>query len=262
MQQVWQLNITIKYYLFLHGYNDNTLELCFGNKDKHKKIIGQFIQNKAAVANDGIRGLYRLVESGKVSPETIQDYTYLVYNNRLEILYGYKDTQNTSTKVEYAKVKEGYKDIIQSANKFYDIVLVDLDKGLQEPMIKEILNISDVIVCNVEQKLDMINDFKKLKEESDITTKNNLVLNIGRFNEESKYTIKNISRYLKIKKDITFIPYNTLYFEAASEEDVSELFLRIRKLSETDKNAIFKKQVDNAVEKIIYKMQEVQMKIR
>lgn len=247
--------------MYLHGYNDNSLELCFGNQDKNKNIIKQLLQTQTAVANDGIRGLYRIVGSGKISPETIQDYTHLVFRNRLEILYGYKDTQDTSTKVEYSKVKESYKDIIQNASKFYDIVLVDLDKGLKDPMIKQILNISDVIVCNIGQKMDMINDFKKLKEESDIAAKKNLMLNIGRLDEESKYTVKNISRYLGMRKDVTIIPYNTLYFEAASEEDVSEFFLKIRRLNELDRNAIFAKQVKDTVGKIIYKMQEVQMKM-
>lgn len=201
------------------------------------------------------------MSSGKATPELIQDYTYLVYRNRLEILYGYKDSGSQTDQEEYLRIKDNYKDIIQQANKFYDIVLVDLDKGLEDTMVKQVLNISDVIVYNIEQKLNMINDFKKLKSESDISVKNNVLLNVGRTDDESKYTVKNISRYLGSKKDIIAIPYNTLYFEASSEENVSELFLRIRKLSINDKNAIFSEQVKDAVEKIIYKLKEVQMKI-
>ncbi len=211
------------------------------------------------VADTGISGLFRIANSGKTTPEIIQNYTHIVYKNRLEILYGYKDSKDEQETSKFSI--NTYKEIIQNANKFYDIVLVDLDKGLNNEIVKPILNTSDVIVYNIEQKLDMINDFKELKENSDITKKNNIVLNIGRLDEESKYTVKNIARYLGIRKDVTMIPYNTLFFEAASEEKVSEFFLKIRKLNETDKNAIFWKQVKETVGKIIYKLQEVQMKI-
>ena len=120
---------------------------------------------------------------------------------------------------------------------------------------------SDVIVVNVEQKIDMINDFNELKNSEELLSKNNIILNIGRFDHFSKYSVKNISRYLGIKKDISVIPYNTLYFEAASEEDVADLFLKIRKVDETDRNANFVKEVKQAVEKIVYKLQELQMRM-
>lgn len=219
------------------------------------------MKNAAVLADTGIRGLSRVAGSGKVTPETIQDYTHLVYRNRLEVLYGYKDKNEENAVEKYLKVKENYKDIIQNANKFYDIVIVDLNKGIEDKISKEILNISDVIVYNIEQKLNMINEFKQLKQESDIMTKKNVVLNIGSLDIDSKYTIKNIARYLGIKKYITSIPYNTLFNEASSEEEVADLFLKIRKLSVTDRNAIFYKQVQQAVEVILYKLQDVQMKM-
>lgn len=247
--------------MFLHGHNDDALELCFGKQEKNRNFIRQIVKGPNVVSNDGIKGISRIVSSGKATPELVQDYTYLVYRNRLEILYGYKDSGSQTDQEEYLRIKDNYKDIIQQEDKFYDIILVDLDKGLEDKMVRQVLNISDVIVYNIEQKLDMINDFKKLKSESDILAKNNVLLNIGRMDAESKYTVKNISRYLGVKKDIIAIPYNTLYFEASSEENVSELFLRIRKLSVNDKNAIFSEQVKDVVEKIIYKLKEVQMKI-
>lgn len=260
MQQVWQLNTITKYCLFLHGYDDNTLESCFGKQDKNKGLINKLVKNETVSTDNGIEGLSRLAIGGKMTPEIIQNYTNLIYRNRLEVLYGYKYVQNRSSKEEYFKIKDYYKQIIQNANKYYDIVLVDLDKELNDDMIKQILNISDVIVYNIEQKMNMIEQFKNLREMQNVQNKNNIILNIGRFDESSKYTIKNISRYLGIKRDITQVPYNTLFFEASSEEKVADLFLKIRNVSEQDKNWAFVKQVKESVEKIIYKMQEVQMR--
>ena len=210
--------------------------------------------------DSGIEGLSRIAIGGKITPEIIPSYTKLVYRNRLEVLYAYKYIQNRTTKEEYLKIKDYYKQIIQNADKHYDIVLVDLDKGLDDDMVKKILDISDVIVYNIEQRMNMIDQFKNLKEKLAIQDKNNIVLNIGRFDENSKYTVKNISRYLGIRRDIMTVPYNTLFLEASSEEKIADLFLKIRNVSETDKNASFVKQVKEAVEKIIYKLQEVQMR--
>ena len=79
------------------------------------------------------------------------------------------------------------------------------------------------------------------------------------FGEE--YSIKNIARYVGIKKNIIAIPYNTLYFEAANEETVADLFLKIRKVDPTDRNANFVNEVKQAGEKIIYKLQELQIRM-
>lgn len=119
---------------------------------------------------------------------------------------------------------------------------------------------SDIVVYNVEQKINMINDFIEVKTKLPNDNKGNFILNIGRFDSFSKYSIKNISRYVGIKSDmISAIPYNTLYFEAASEEEVADLFLRIRKTNENERNGSFVKLVQEAGEKIIYKIKELQM---
>lgn len=246
--------------MFLHGYNDNTLELCFGSQDKNRSFINKLMKNTNTVSDNGIEGLSKIANSGKITPEIIQNYTHVVYRNRLEILYGYRHMQEISAKEEYLKTVEFYKDIIQNASKYYDMVLVDLDKRLNNDIAKKILKLSDVLVYNVEQKMDMIKEFLKIREELDTQSKSKMVLNVGRFDENSKYTIKNISRFTGVRRDLSVIPYNTLFFEAASEEKVADLFLKIINVSESDKNAKFIKQVKETVEKIIYKMQEVQMK--
>lgn len=119
---------------------------------------------------------------------------------------------------------------------------------------------SDIVVYNVEQKINMINDFIEVKTKLPNNNKGNFILNIGRFDSFSKYSIKNISRYVGLKSDmISAVPYNTLYFEAASEAEVADLFLRIRKVNENERNGGFVKWVKDAGEKIIYKIKELQM---
>ena len=240
-------------------YNDNSLELCFGGTDKNKKLVNRLLSNPTVTVDSGIEGLSKMVYSGRMTAEIIQNYTKVIYKNRLEILYGYREATDRPSKDEYMKIRDKYKDVVQNASKFYDMVFVDLDKGLENDMIRQVLSISDVIVYNVEQKINMINEFVRLKNENDKKQTRNLILNIGRFDSFSKYTIKNISRYVGIRRDITAIPYNTLFFEASSEENVADLFLKIRNVSDADRNAGFMKAVQDSVQKIIYKVQELQM---
>lgn len=242
-------------------YNDNTLELCFGATDKNKNLIKTFIKTPNVAVDNGIEGLSKIVNSGRISPDSIQNYTHIIYKNRLEILYGYKENLERPSEEEFLKVYEHYKEIIQNANKFYDMVFIDLEKGTKGDIIREILGISDVIVVTVEQKIGMINDFMEIKKKEPLFQEDNIILNIGRFDGFSKYSIKNISRYVGIKRDISVIPYNTLYFEAASEEGVADLFLKMRRTDEADRNGSFMKATKEAVEKIIYKLQELQMKM-
>ena len=76
-----------------------------------------------------------------------------------------------------------------------------------------------------------------------------------------KYNVKNISRYLRERRDIFCVPYNTLFFESCSEGKVAELFLRIRKVDPEDRNATLMEELKRFSEGLLYKMKELQVKI-
>lgn len=240
-------------------YNDDTLELCFGGLNDNKKLLKKLMQNTSVAVDNGIEGLSKMANSGRMTPDIIQNYTKVVYKNRLEVLYGYKEALDRPTKEEYIKLKDKYKEIIQNASKFYDMVFVDVGKGLEDDFVKQILKTSDLVVINTEQKIGMINEINELIHSN--LRNDNFIINIGRFDSYSKYSVKNISRFLGIKRDISVIPYNTLYFEAASEESVADLFLKIKNVREGDRNKAFVTETKSAVEKIVYKLQELQMKM-
>ena len=58
------------------------------------------------------------------------------------------------------------------------------------------------------------------------------------------------------------MPYNTLFFEAANEAGVPDLFLKLKKLSDyDDRNAIFLEEVKRASENIVYRLQEIEARM-
>ena len=93
-----------------------------------------------------------------------------------------------------------------------------------------------------------------------LNSKKTLLL-IGRYDKYSKYTIKNISRYMNEKNKVSTIPYNTLFFEACEEAKLPDLFLRLRKVDEEDRNAFFISEVKRTSDNIIYRLQDLAMKM-
>ena len=84
---------------------------------------------------------------------------------------------------------------------------------------------------------------------------------IGRYDKFSKYNVKNISRYLGERNKVSTIPYNTLFFEACEEATVPDLFLKLRRTEEDDRNGFFMGEVKRTVENIIYRLEDLAMKM-
>lgn len=229
--------------------NDETLENCYWER-KTGELVKEFTGNKKDIVS-GIDGLVNLATSNKINPESVTNYTRLVFpDNRLEVLSGSIEEDEE----QYKKVRETYKDVIKIADNFYDYVFVDLNKGLKKDYIREVLKASDLIVVNLSQGLRALNNFEELRKENELLKRDNVMVLLGRYDKESKYNSKNIARTLGYKSEVNVVPYNTLFFEACSEGKIVDFFLKCRKINPTDKNAIFieevKKTTDTIIEKI------------
>ncbi len=238
------------------GHKDTTLDRCFWEERKQKKNLGLFGPNTNIAMEDGIVGLETLMKSNRVSPEQITNYTKIIFKERLEILPSFK-----GEKLEYDELKMNYPDIISLANNYYDLVLVDLDEKLGEEISNQILEKSNLIVACLSQRLASINNFMKIREEVPIFNSPKTLLLIGRYDKYSKYTVKNITRYMGEKNKVSTIPYNTLFFEACEEAKVPDLFLRLRKVDEDDRNSLFVAEVKRTADNIMYRLQDLAMKM-
>ena len=236
---------------------DDPLKECFWVTKKKKRNLGIFGPNAALEVETGVEGLVRVIRSNKISPDIITNYTKVVFKDRFEILLGCKIPPSDGTIIE-----KFYPSIIKAANQYYDIVFVDLDENVDEETRKTIIHDSDIVVINISQRLRSINKFMELKSENQILASQKSLILIGRYDKYSKYNSKNISRYLGEKNQVLTIPYNTLFFEATEEAGVPDLFLKFRRnLDPEDRNAFFIEEIKRASENIIYRLQDLQMKI-
>ena len=239
------------------SFNDDTLKNCFFEEDKKtKKNLGLFGANSNSIAlQSGIEGLDRIVRSNRVTPEIITDYTKIVFKDRLEVLLGYDGDRQT-----YLQISESYQKIIELADRYYDIVLVDLDTTIAKELQDEIIKISNILVVTLSQRLRALNNFIQIKERNPLFKDPKVLLLIGRYDKFSKYTSKNISRYLGEKNQVLTLPYNTQYFEACEEARVPDMILKLRKIDSEDRNAFFISEVNRLSENILYRLQVLQQR--
>ena len=238
------------------GYNDKSLENCFWQQKIVKKRSGLFGPNTKLDLEEGISGLTKIMRSNKLSPDIVKNYTKTVFKDRLEILSTYQDVKS-----QYPEIRNSYAEIINLANKYYDLVLVDLDKQVEDDISEAILRNSNLVVINLSQRISSINNFMESREQNQILQSKKTMLLIGRYDKYSKYNIKNISRYLGEKNKVSTIPYNTLFFEACEEATVPDLFLRLRKrIDDDDRNSFFMEEVKRTTGNIIYRLEDLQMK--
>lgn len=234
------------------SYNNDTIKNCYWGQANQKKGLLFKHENQVSLDN-GIESLAKIVKSNKITPEVITDYTKIVFKNRLEILLGFEQFVNFSEE----EIGKTYADIIKLANEYYDIVFVDLDNELDKNASNEILEMSDIVILTASQKIKSINALKKFKTE---TLKKKCMFLIGKYDRKSKFTTKNLTRYLGEKKEILAIPYNTLFFEAAEEANVPDLFLKLRNIKDqADENQYFVNQIKKVSEEILNKIQETLM---
>lgn len=243
----------IKVLLVSTSFNDKLIKDSFW-KEKKKSTFGFISNNNSALDNNGIEGLDRIIRSNKVSPEIIKDYTHVVLTGRLEVLLGLEDSQG-----QYDLIKERYSQIISLAGKYYDLVIVDLDNKVGQQTVVDILKVSDIVVSTVSQRAKKIEKLQEMINKREILKKENTIITLGRYMEDTKYNMKNISRnLLKIKDLVNTIPYNNLFFEATQEAMVIDLLLNLTKVKERDTNYFFVQEIKRLYETIQLKLNQNQ----
>ncbi len=239
----------VKVLLVSTSFDDRIIKDSFW-KEKKKSTFGLFTNGNVGLDNNGIEGLDRVIRSNKVSPEIIKDYTQVILTGRFEILLGIEDSQG-----QYDLMKERYSQIISLAGKYYDFVIVDLDNQVGEQTVVDILKNSDIVVATVSQRAKKIEQLLDLINTNNMVNKDNTIITLTKYMEDTKYNIKNISRtLLKSKNLVNTIPYNNLFFEASQEASVIDLFLNLTKIKERDTNYFFLQEIKRLYETIQLKL--------
>lgn len=247
-----------KILLISADFNNTAIENCFGSQESNKSILKDLIKSPQITLDSGINGLLKLANSNRIAPETIHDYTKIIFKNRLEVLYSPMNIIDESQKIS---LMESFKNIISNAVRYYDQVIVDLKKGLKYTQQLEILEMSDVIVENIDQGTRTIENFLSRNETKKLLNENKVIWNICRYDKNSKYNIKNLTRNVLKRQFVYETDYNTLIFEASQEGNIPDMLMRFRTLKGEDENSLFLSNIKELIEGIILKYNQVRMKV-
>lgn len=238
------------------GFNDKTVENCFWEQDKGTGI--QIVEGPKVNLNSGTEGLIKIIQSNRTSANIVSDYAKVVFKDRFDIL----PSPESTNLEEYNRIAKYYPDIANIANRDYNLVLVDINKKMDVATQQRLLELSDVVVVVLKQGADVIENVQKLRQNHEVFRKNNVIFLIGKWDKFSKYNTKNITRELKEKKEVCAISYNTLFYDASTEGKVADFFLRYRSITDkSDRNLVFMEEAKRTCDTIIYKLQELQMRM-
>ena len=240
-----------KILLISTDFIDKTLENCFWNSNN--KRFSLFTKANVMDVSNGLEGLVRTFASNRASKDVIRSYTKPVLNERLDILQAPK----TVNYKDYCNIANYYSQIAEVANSYYDIVLIDLSKKIPKEAKEKVLVISDLIVVNLLQNMNSISNFMKLKTQNEFFNKKNVLIMLGKYNPNSKFSNKNVARLLREKNIPMIVPYNILFADECFDGRIIDYFLKIQRVQGYDnKDTYFIKQLRSTSEALEYKMQE------
>ena len=239
------------------GFMDKTIENCFWQPNR-ENALNLIPGMRQSTFNSGVEGLVKIIQSNRTSANIVSDYARVVFRDRLDVL----PAPRTDNIEDYNRTTEFYAQLARIASRDYDLVFIDIDKRMPEKSKQDILMQSDAIVLTLKQGLDSMRDIIELRRSDENFQKNNVILLAGKYDKFSRYNVTNMSRELREKRKMLAVPYNTLFFEAASEGAVADFFIKYRGITDqTDRNFIFMQETKRACDEILFKLQELQMRV-
>jgi hypothetical protein len=217
-------------------------------------------QNTAATdATNGIEGLMRMFSSNRVDADAIASYVRPVLKDRLDVLLPLK----SRSKEEFQNAAKFYSPIIDAANKYYDLVLVDMCKDVLPETRDTIMNLSSLVVVGLNQNSNSIKEYIKLKEKDEKFRKNNVITALMKYDDASMFNAKNMARELKEKDLPLLVPYNIHFNDECSSGRILDFLLKSHSLHFTDRpDGYFYNTVKDTVDRIDTLRQQVDYGLR
>lgn len=238
-------------------FDDDTMERGFWKVEKKDSFANQINKGKMDIAS-GAEGLISAVASNKATPEVITNFTRVVFKNRLDVVCGLK----TRIYQDYRKSLMLYKDLIKSADKYYDLVFIDLPKTMDDEITKTLLEESHIIIYNFTKNLKQADEYIEImKKNSNILKKEKVIPLLSNSDDDTVYNVKNYTRYIGEKREICSVPYNTSFVKNISEAGIAQFFLTTRMSNKlNDKNSEFVKCIEAMCKRIEEKLKELKLK--
>lgn len=231
--------------ILLHGHwQAKKIESAFTDYESLKKMS---VFNSSSI---GITALSRLVESNKLTPESIRNYAKPVLKQRLDIMYG----TNVASREQFAQLTKSFSMVVKSATQTYDLVWIDLPKGTDKKYITEILQDADYIICTLNQENIFLDTAIKEYQDNEYIKNKPRMLLMCNYDQRSKYNIQNIRRKYALKEPILCVPSNYMFADACNDGTVIDFMYKNLGADKMDYNGYFISELRNVTKAILDKV--------
>ena len=190
-------------------------------------------------SDSGMDAVERLVRSGRLQPDNIKDYASLLLKDRLDLLAG--TTKPTTAFLE--RLEEVLPAFLECATRYYDVTLLDVPSGFQHPLTDTVLQSSDLIVVCLSQNVAVLDRFFSDENRPSVFEERELLLLLGRYDKNSKYTATNIARKYGYKKPIYIVPTCSDFLDACNSHSVIDFFWKNKQVPRQHENHFFMQEV-------------------
>ncbi|AOZ91108.1 hypothetical protein [Paenibacillus crassostreae] len=187
--------------------------------------------------NHGIDALERLAKVNRLEPSKVKDYCVPILRDRLDLIVG---TSKPSEEM-YVAVNGVIGSILNAAKSYYDLSFIDVHSGTRNVLTNSVLTSSDLIVVNLNQNINVLNDF--FNNSQGFLMEKKYIIVIGQYDANSKYTVSNIKRIYKCDIPIYTVPHLSGFMDACNDKSVVEFFLKNQNVRNNHENNIFMTEV-------------------
>jgi len=238
----------------LLGITHNISSLLIDANSNAKKIESSYTYYNDLVnansfndSNLGMNAIMRLINSNKLSPDIIQNYSKPVLKGRLDVLYSATANTNTETRENLLSIPL----IAKNANEVYDVVLMDLPKTTTDDSVIKLMEQSDIIVCVVPQEIEKLNNFLKKIDQIDNIKEKQKIYVIGDYESGSRYNLHNLKLKYRIPDPCFVLPHNYLFTDACNDGNVLDFLYSNLNAQSGDYNGNFMLKTTEIVEEIV-----------
>ena len=192
----------------------------------------------------GLDSLDRAIKTGCLEVDDIKSYCNKITDN----FYLIGGTRKSNEEVFNEGLGKNFGAICEFIKQGDNVTFIDIDSGYKSHIAKEIIKIADLVVVTLDQTNLLVEEYFNndycIKEEQEIIL-------LGRFNENSKYSKKFVSK--RFKRDVFAVPLDSEYLDALNNHRVKSFFEKYSDISDD----LLIDELNELVECLAYKLERI-----
>lgn len=163
----------------------------------------------------GLDSLSRAIKTRCISSEDVKSYCNKISEN----LFFISGSKKSNKELFDANIGNDFIEICNFVKQDNNILLIDIDSGYTNTTAKEIIDIADIVVVTLDQTNIHCEEYF---ENNELVPEDKEIILLGRYNSESKYTKKYVSK--KFKREVFTLPIDTDFLDSLNNHRVKNYF--------------------------------------